>query len=66
MPYTQLLQEKLHKFAVDPGPRVVARRYDQFLKNIEERDDEQPVYRSTARLGIANTCAAGTVEPELQ
>lgn len=39
----ELLQEKLHKLAIDPGPRVVARRYDQFLKNVEERDDEDLV-----------------------
>jgi carboxyl-terminal processing protease len=36
----ELLQEKLNKFAVDPGPKVVARRYDQLLKSVEERDDE--------------------------
>jgi carboxyl-terminal processing protease len=36
----ELLQEKLNKFAVDPGPKVVGRRYDQLLKSVEERDDE--------------------------
>ena len=36
----ELLQEKLNKFAVDPGPKVVTRRYDQLLKSVEERDDE--------------------------
>jgi carboxyl-terminal processing protease len=36
----ELLQEKLNKLAVDPGPKVVARRYDQLLKSVEERDDE--------------------------
>ena len=36
----ELLQEKLNKFAIDPGPKVVARRYDQLLKSVEERDDE--------------------------
>src|ERR1700722_5385714 len=36
----ELLQEKLNKLAIDPGPKVVARRYDQLLKSVEERDDE--------------------------
>jgi carboxyl-terminal processing protease len=36
----ELLQEKLNKFAIDPGPKVVGRRYDQLLKSVEERDDE--------------------------
>lgn len=36
----ELLQEKLNKYAVDPGPKVVGRRYDQLLKSVEERDDE--------------------------
>src|SRR3974390_1408591 len=36
----ELLQEKLNKYAVDPGPKVVGRRYDQLLKGVEERDDE--------------------------
>src|ERR1700745_3545315 len=39
----ELLQEKLNKFAVEPGPKVVARRYDQLLKSVEERDDEDLV-----------------------
>ncbi len=39
----ELLQEKLNKFAIDPGPKVVARRYDQLLKSVEERDDEDLV-----------------------
>ncbi len=39
----ELLQEKLNKFSVDPGPKVVARRYDQLLKSIEERDDDDLV-----------------------
>ena len=36
----ELLQEKLNKFAIDPGAKVVGRRYDQLLKSVEERDDE--------------------------
>ena len=39
----ELLQEKLNKFAVDPGAKVVARRYDQLLKSIQERDDDDLV-----------------------
>jgi carboxyl-terminal processing protease len=35
----ELLQEKLNKFAVEPGPKVVGRRYDTLLKNLQERDD---------------------------
>src|SRR6516164_3188570 len=36
----ELLQEKLNKFAIEPGPKVVGRRYDQLLKSVEERDEE--------------------------
>jgi carboxyl-terminal processing protease len=36
----ELLQERLHKLAGDPAPKVVAQRYDQLLKRVEERDDE--------------------------
>jgi carboxyl-terminal processing protease len=36
----ELLQEKLNKLATEPGPKVVGRRYDQMLKNLEERDDD--------------------------
>src|ERR1700730_13047926 len=39
----ELLQEKLNKFAVDPGPKVVTRRYDQLLKSVEERDEDDLV-----------------------
>jgi carboxyl-terminal processing protease len=35
----ELLQEKLNKFAIDPGPKAVSKRYDQLVKNLEERDD---------------------------
>ncbi|MGA8660513.1 MAG: carboxy terminal-processing peptidase [Chthoniobacterales bacterium] len=35
----ELLQEKLNKFALEPGPKVVGKRYDTLLKNLEERDD---------------------------
>src|ERR1700739_4992989 len=36
----ELLQEKLNKFAIDPGAKVVGRRYDQLIKSVQERDDE--------------------------
>ncbi len=39
----ELLQEKLNKFSVDPGPKVVARRYDQLLKSVDERDGDDLV-----------------------
>jgi carboxyl-terminal processing protease len=35
----ELLQEKLNKFAIDPGAKAVSKRYDQLVKNLEERDD---------------------------
>jgi carboxyl-terminal processing protease len=35
----ELLQEKLNKFAIEPGPKVVTKRYDQLFKNLQERDD---------------------------
>jgi carboxyl-terminal processing protease len=35
----ELLQEKLNKLAIDPGPKAVSKRYDQLVKNLEERDD---------------------------
>src|SRR5215469_5992645 len=35
----ELLQEKLNKLALEPGPKVVGKRYDQLLKNLDERDD---------------------------
>jgi carboxyl-terminal processing protease len=39
----ELLQEKLNKFSVDPGPKIIGRRYDQLLKSIDERDDDDLV-----------------------
>jgi carboxyl-terminal processing protease len=36
----ELLQEKLNKFASEPGPKIVARRYDQLVKNLDARDDD--------------------------
>src|ERR1700751_5938 len=36
----ELLQERLNKFAIDPGTKVVGRRYDQLIKSVQERDDE--------------------------
>ncbi|MBV9392442.1 MAG: carboxy terminal-processing peptidase, partial [Verrucomicrobia bacterium] len=39
----ELLQEKLNKFAIESGPKIVGKRYDQLLKNVQERDDEDLV-----------------------
>ena len=39
----ELLQEKLNQFAVDSGPKVVGRRYEQLLKGVEERNDKDLV-----------------------
>jgi carboxyl-terminal processing protease len=36
----ELLQEKLNKQPIEPGPKVVARRYDQLQKSVDERDDQ--------------------------
>jgi carboxyl-terminal processing protease len=36
----ELLQEKLNKFASEPGPKIVGRRYDQLVKNLDARDDD--------------------------
>src|SRR6266481_9630276 len=36
----ELIQEKLNKFAIEPGTKVVGRRYDQLIKSVEERDGE--------------------------
>jgi carboxyl-terminal processing protease len=39
----ELLQEKLNKLAIDPGPKVVGRRYDQLLKSIQARDNQEDI-----------------------
>jgi carboxyl-terminal processing protease len=35
----ELLQEKLNKLALEPGPKLIEKRYDQLVKNLDERDD---------------------------
>jgi len=35
----ELLQEKLNKLALEPGPKLIEKRYDQLVKNLNERDD---------------------------
>jgi len=35
----ELLQEKLNKLALEPGPKLIEKRYDQLVKNLAERDD---------------------------
>jgi carboxyl-terminal processing protease len=39
----ELLQEKLNKVALEPGPKAVQKRYEQLLKNLSERDDNDVV-----------------------
>ncbi|MEO7167449.1 MAG: carboxy terminal-processing peptidase [Spartobacteria bacterium] len=39
----ELLQEKLADHPIEPGPKLVERRYDRMLRNIHEEDDEEQV-----------------------
>lgn len=39
----ELLQETLNEHAIDPAPKVVKRRQDQLLRNINDMDDESVV-----------------------
>ncbi|MEO5718400.1 MAG: carboxy terminal-processing peptidase, partial [Chthoniobacterales bacterium] len=39
----ELLQEKLSDHPIEPGPKLVERRYDRMLRNIHEEDDEEQV-----------------------
>ena len=39
----ELLQEKLSDHPIEPGPKLVERRYDRMLRNIHEEDDEAQV-----------------------
>ena len=34
----ELLQEKLSEHPIEPGPQLVARRYDRLLRNVHEED----------------------------
>jgi carboxyl-terminal processing protease len=39
----ELLQEKLAEHPIEPGPKLVERRYDRMLRNIHEEDAEEQV-----------------------
>ena len=39
----ELLQEKLSEHPIEPGPKLVERRYDRMLRNIHEEDTEEQV-----------------------
>src|SRR4029434_7441692 len=39
----ELLQEKLADHPIEPGPKLVERRYDRMLRNVHEEDDEEQV-----------------------
>ncbi|HEY1583515.1 MAG TPA: carboxy terminal-processing peptidase, partial [Chthoniobacterales bacterium] len=39
----ELLQEKLSEHPIEPGPKLVERRYDRMLRNIHEEDSEEQV-----------------------
>ncbi len=39
----ELLQEKLSEHPIEPGPKLVERRYDRMLRTIHEEDDEEQV-----------------------
>src|SRR5438046_9148831 len=39
---SELLQEKMSEHPIEPGPQLVARRYDRLARNVHEEDkDEQ-------------------------
>jgi carboxyl-terminal processing protease len=39
----ELLQEKLSEHPIEPGPQLVARRYDRIARNVHEEDREEQV-----------------------
>src|SRR5689334_22466836 len=39
----ELLQEKLSEHPIEPGPQLVARRYDRMLRNVHEEDNDEQV-----------------------
>jgi carboxyl-terminal processing protease len=39
----ELLQEKLSEHPIEPGPQLVARRYDRLARNVHEEDREEQV-----------------------
>ncbi len=38
---SELLQEKLSEHPIEPGPKLVVRRYDRMLRNVHEEDNEE-------------------------
>jgi carboxyl-terminal processing protease len=40
---SELLQEKLSEHPIEPGPQLVARRYDRIVRNVHEEDREEQV-----------------------
>ncbi|MBA3273533.1 MAG: hypothetical protein H0T11_06645, partial [Chthoniobacterales bacterium] len=39
----ELLQEKLSEHPIEPGPQLVARRYDRLMRNVHEEDKPEQV-----------------------
>src|SRR5437763_6496366 len=39
----ELLQEKLSEHPIEPGPQLVARRYDRLMRNVHEEDQPEQV-----------------------
>ncbi len=39
----ELLQEKMSEHPIEPGPKLVERRYDRMLRNLHEEDSEEQV-----------------------
>ncbi len=39
----ELLQEKLSEHPIEPGPKLVARRYDRLMRNVHEEDQPEQV-----------------------
>src|SRR3989442_14623229 len=40
---SELLQEKLSEHPIEPGPKLVERRYDRMLRNLREEDADEQV-----------------------
>ena len=40
---SELLQEKLSEHPIEPGPQLIARRYDRIARNVHEEDREEQV-----------------------
>src|SRR6185503_19808615 len=40
---SELLQEKLTEHPIEPGPQLIARRYDRLARNVHEQDKEEQV-----------------------